>query len=158
MTDNLRLLNKQAFSPFLEATVPSEVKDVRINSQRNILAIDVEHRSALEVLRKITSLQDIKVRGHATPYGDTTIGVVDTSFPEKDLPIRIKPADEGIVIRQCYKGMKIGHVTAVSGRATVCPKCARPHKASDCSEYTLKCANCVEPRDDSSKKCPRMKM
>ncbi|KAH9374160.1 hypothetical protein HPB48_005429 [Haemaphysalis longicornis] len=131
-TDNLRLLNKQAVSAFLEATVPGGVKDVSINSRRNILAIDVEHRSALVALRKIASLQDIKVRAHATPYGDTTIGVIhdiDMSIPENDLPILIKPADEGIVIRQ----------------------------ASDCSGDTLKCANCEGPHDASSKKCPRMK-
>ncbi|KAH9380941.1 hypothetical protein HPB48_008398 [Haemaphysalis longicornis] len=183
-TDNLRMLNKQAVSAFLEAAVPGEVKDVRINPRRNILAIDVEHRSALEVLRKITSLQDIKVRAHDTPYGDTTVGViydVDASIPEKDLPILIKPAHEGIIIRRvsrigtsrclkivfkgdslpahvkCHKCMKIGHVAAVCGSATVCPKCAGPHKASDCSEGTLKCANCEGPHDASSKKCPRMK-
>ncbi|KAH9376515.1 hypothetical protein HPB48_006600 [Haemaphysalis longicornis] len=171
-TDNLRLLNEQAVSAFLEATVPGEVKDVRINSRRNILAIDVEHRSALEVLRKITSLHDIKVRAHATTIG--AIYDIDTSIPQKDLPIltKPKPADEGIVIRQvsrigtstclkivfrgdslpahvkvghfrqrvrhyvpkplqCCKCMKIGHVAAVCGTATVCPKCAGPHKDSD---------------------------
>ncbi|KAH9383729.1 hypothetical protein HPB48_025495 [Haemaphysalis longicornis] len=182
-TDNLRMLNKQAVSAFLEAAVPGEVKDVRINFRRNILAIDVEPRSALEVLRKITSLQDIKMRAHGTPYGDTTVGViydVDASTSEKDLPILIKPAHEGIVIRRvsrigtsrclkiifkgdsllahCHKCMKIGHVAAVCGSATVCPKCTGPHKASDCSEGTLKCANCEGPHDASSKKCPRMKM
>ncbi|KAH9383257.1 hypothetical protein HPB48_024374 [Haemaphysalis longicornis] len=97
-TNNLRMLNKQAVSAFLEATVPGEVKDVRIRSQGR-----EEHRSALEVLRKITSLQNIKVRAPDTPYGDTTVGViyeVDVSIPEKDLPILVKPADEGIVIRQ----------------------------------------------------------
>lgn len=45
------MLDKQAVSGFVEAAVPGEVKDVRINSRRNILAIDLEHRSALEVLR-----------------------------------------------------------------------------------------------------------
>ncbi|KAH9361945.1 hypothetical protein HPB48_003646 [Haemaphysalis longicornis] len=102
-TDNLRLLKKQSVSAFLEATVPGEVKDVRINSRRNILTIDVEDRAALEALRKITSLQDIKLRAHATPYVDMTIGViydVDTCILDKDLRILIKPADEGIVIRQ----------------------------------------------------------
>lgn len=79
-TDNLRMLNKPAVSTFLEAAVPGEVKDVRINSRRNILAIDVEHRSALEVLRKITSLQDIKVRAHDTPYGDTAVASFMTSM------------------------------------------------------------------------------
>lgn len=200
-TDNLRMLNKQAVSTFLEATVPGEVKDVRINSRRNILAIDVEHRSALEVLRNITSLQNIKVRAHDPPYGDTTAGViydVDVSIPEKDLRILVKPANEGVVIRQvsrigtsrcvkiifkgdslpahvkvghfrqpvrpyvpkplqCHKCLKIGHVAAVCGSATVCSKCAGPHKTSDCSEGTLKCANCEGPHDASSKKCPRMK-
>ncbi|KAH9360524.1 hypothetical protein HPB48_019020 [Haemaphysalis longicornis] len=195
-TDNLRMLNKQAVSAFLEAAVPGEVKVVRINSRRNILAIDVEHRSALEVLRKITSLQDIKVRAHDTPYGDMTVGIiydVDASIPEKDLPRLIKPAHEGIVIRrvsrigtsrclkivfkgdslpahvkvghfrqlvrpyapkplQCHKCMKIGHVAAFCGSASVCPKCAGPHKASDCSEGTLKCVNCEGPHDASSKK------
>ncbi|KAH9370960.1 hypothetical protein HPB48_013394 [Haemaphysalis longicornis] len=95
-TDSLRMLNKQAVSAFLEATVPGEVKDVKNNSRRSILAIDVEHRSALEVLRTITSLQNIKVRAHDTPYGDTTVGViydVDESIPENGLPILIKPAD-----------------------------------------------------------------
>lgn len=200
-TDNLRLLNKQAVSAFLEATVPGQVKDVRINSRRNILAIDVEHRSALEALRKITSLQDIKVRAHDTPYGDTTAGViydVDASIPEKDLTILIKPADGGIVIRkvsrigtsrcvkivfkgdslpahvkvghfrqpvrpyvpkplQCHKCLKIGHVAAVCVSATTCPRCAGPHKGSDCSEGTLRCANCQGAHDASSKACPRMK-
>lgn len=102
-TDNLRMLNKQAVSAFLEAPVPGEVKDVRTKFRQNISAIDVEHRSALEVLRKITSLQDIKVRAYGTPYGDTTVGIIydiDASISEKDPPILIKPADEGTVIRQ----------------------------------------------------------
>ncbi|KAH9380691.1 hypothetical protein HPB48_022828 [Haemaphysalis longicornis] len=53
--------------------------------------------------------------------------------------------------------MKIGHVAAVWRSATVCPKCGGPHKDSDCSEDTLKCANCGLPHDASSKKCPNMK-
>ncbi|KAH9359981.1 hypothetical protein HPB48_002849 [Haemaphysalis longicornis] len=141
-TDNLRLLNKHAVSAFLEATVPGEVKDVIIISWPNILAIDVEHRSALEVLRKITSVQEIKVRAHATLSGDTTVGViydVDASIPAKELPLLTKPADEGIVIRgvsrigtsRClnivFRGDSLpAHVTVGHFRQTVLPYVPKP--------------------------------
>ncbi|KAH9372175.1 hypothetical protein HPB48_011704 [Haemaphysalis longicornis] len=155
-TNNLRMLNKQAVSAFLVAAVPGEVKGVRINSRRNILAIDVEHRSALEVLRKITSLQDIKVRAHGTPYRDTMVGViydVDASIPEKDLPILIKPAHEGIVIRRVSR-IGTSRCLKIVFKGDSLPAHV---KASDCSEGTLKCANCEGPHGASSKKCPRMK-
>ncbi|KAH9367410.1 hypothetical protein HPB48_004005 [Haemaphysalis longicornis] len=140
-TDNLRMHNKQAVSAFLEAAVPGEVKD---------------HRSALEVLRKITSLQDIKVRAHDTPYGDTTVGVIydaDASIPEKDLPILIKPAHEGIVIRRVSR-IGTSRCLKIVFKGDSLPAQV---KASDGSEGTLKCANCEGPHDASSKKCPRMK-
>ncbi|KAH9375676.1 hypothetical protein HPB48_016636 [Haemaphysalis longicornis] len=173
-TDNLRMLNKQAVSAFLEATVPGKVKDVRINSRRNILAIDVEHRSAQEVLRKITSLQHIKVRAHDTPYGDTTVGVIydfDVSIPEKDLPILVKPADEGIVIRQvsrigtsrCVKiifkddslpaHVKLGHfhqpVRPYVPKPLQCHKCLNiGHVATVCGS-TAVCSKCARPHKTS---------
>ncbi|KAH9374357.1 hypothetical protein HPB48_013413 [Haemaphysalis longicornis] len=70
-TDNLTLLIKQAVSAFLEATVPGEDKDVRINSRWNILAIDVEHRRTSPCLIEEVSTYKVAVlkqmvRDHST--------------------------------------------------------------------------------------------
>lgn len=57
---------------------------------------------------------------------------------------------------QCYKCLKIGHVTAVCRSSPVSPKCAGPHKGNDSNEGTFKCTNCQGPHDASAKVCSRI--
>ncbi|KAH9372537.1 hypothetical protein HPB48_000279 [Haemaphysalis longicornis] len=58
---------------------------------------------------------------------------------------------------QCHKCLKIGHVSSVCGRATVCSKCSGSHDAKACTVGVLKCANCQGTHDASSKTCSRLK-
>ncbi|KAH9362717.1 hypothetical protein HPB48_001186 [Haemaphysalis longicornis] len=101
--DDLRILNRQAISVFLEASLPGEVKEVRINSLNNVLAIDVKRPTSVETLRQFTMLGEIKVHAYIPPDEDTAVGViydVDVSIPDDDLPVLIRPATDGSVIKQ----------------------------------------------------------
>ncbi|XP_049527233.1 uncharacterized protein LOC125947003 [Dermacentor silvarum] len=112
-TDNLNRLNRQAISIYLESLAPGEIKDVRINNRKNVLAIDVTNRSALDPLMKITQLDNIKVRCHTPQTLETTAGVVyniDVSICDSDLPILIKTTTESIPIIQAHR---IGKSTCV---------------------------------------------
>lgn len=55
-SSNLRLLNRQKLSVFLEGVVPKEIKDIRINTRKNVLPIDVYNGSALGKLQQISEL------------------------------------------------------------------------------------------------------
>lgn len=59
---NLRVLNRQALSVFLEGKAPNEIKEVRLNTRKNVLAVDTTRGTTLETLRQITDLGNIKVR------------------------------------------------------------------------------------------------
>ncbi|KAH9372642.1 hypothetical protein HPB48_007828 [Haemaphysalis longicornis] len=100
---NLRMLNRQAISVSLEAILPGKIKEVRINTRNNILAIDVERSAAVETVRQLTMLGEMKVRAYISPGQGASVGVVydvDVSIPDADLPILIKPATEGATIKQ----------------------------------------------------------
>lgn len=63
-------LNRQAISVRLEALVPSEITDVRIHTRKNILAVNVKNRSALDILSTVKVLGTIMF---ATKYHRRTI-------------------------------------------------------------------------------------
>ncbi|KAH9370015.1 hypothetical protein HPB48_001892 [Haemaphysalis longicornis] len=97
------MLNRQAISVSLEAILPGKIKKVRINTRKNILAIDVEHSSEVEMLHQLTVLGEMKVRAYISAGQGASVGVVydvDVSIPDADLPILIKPATEGTTIKQ----------------------------------------------------------
>lgn len=197
-TDNLRCLNRQAVSTHLEALVPNEIKDIRVNTRKNVVAIDVEHAAALDSLRKVTELDGIKVHPHIPLGKESSTGViydVDETIADTDLSILIKPATENTVIAnvfrlgtsrcvkivfkgeslpthvkvghfrhavrpfvpkplQCWKCMKLGHVSSVCKNTSVCSRCTGPHTTDTCEASVLKCTNCSGPHDASSKECP----
>ncbi|XP_075750758.1 uncharacterized protein LOC142817591 [Rhipicephalus microplus] len=94
-TDNIRHLNRQAVSAQLEALVPTEIKDVRVNTHENVRAIDVNHAAALHILRKVTGLNGMAVRSHIPLGKEVIAGViydVDETIVNTYFPILIKPA------------------------------------------------------------------
>lgn len=166
-SDNLNRLNRQATSVALEALVPGEIKDVRINARKNILAIDVTNRSALDVLSNVKVLDNINVRCYKQDEYVSTAGVVydvDNSISDADLPILIKPATEGIAILQArrigksncvkltFKGdslpshVKVGHFRQVVRpfvpKPLQCRKCQRIGHVSAVCTNTAVCSRC----------------
>ena len=104
--ESMNRLNRQATSMTLEALVPGQIKDVRLNGRKNVLAIDVTQRAALDVLSKVNVLGNIDVRSYIPDGKDSTAGViydVDTSISESDFPILIKPVTEGFIILQARR-------------------------------------------------------
>lgn len=183
-TDNLRVLNRQALSLYLENTVPNEIKDVRLNTRKNIMAIDVKNSSALNTLQHITQLGNIKVRSIVPADGATVTGVIydiDNEISNADLPILIKPASENNVIvyvgrlgntrcvRITFKGdclpsyVKVGHF-----RHPVRPYVPRPMQCFNCQKMghvkgvcrnSAICPRCAEPHPEdkcsaTTLKCP----
>ncbi|XP_049273403.1 uncharacterized protein LOC125759130 [Rhipicephalus sanguineus] len=149
-TDSLRVLNRQALSLYLENTVPNEIKDVRLNTRRNILAVDVMNPSALSTLQQVTKLGNITVKSIIPADGATTAGVIydiDTEIPNVDLPVLIKPASQDNVIvnvgrlgntrcvRVTFKGdclpsyVKVGHF-----RHQVRPFIPKPMQCFNCQK------------------------
>ncbi|XP_037520998.1 uncharacterized protein LOC119397645 [Rhipicephalus sanguineus] len=145
---NLRLLNRQVLSVLLEETAPNQIKDVRINARKNVLAVDVLHRSALQSLRYITVIDKVKVRSMISTGCNGTVGViydVDLSIPPDDLPVLIKSTTEGTLIthitrlgnsrclRLVFEGdslpshVKVGHV-----RHSVRPYVPKPLQCYKC--------------------------
>ena len=195
---DMRCLNRQAVSVQLEALVPNEIKEVRVNSRKNILAIDVNHVTALDTLREVTELNGMEVRSHIPLGKEVSTGViydVDEAITNTDLPVLIKPASGDTIIAsvcrigtsrcvriifkgeslpshvkvghfrhavrpfvpkplQCWKCMKLGHVSSVCRNATVCSRCTEPHTTDTCDATIQKCSNCNGPHDASSKDCP----
>lgn len=50
-TDDLNRLNRQSISVALEALVPNEITDEKINTCKNIFAVVVKGRAVLDILR-----------------------------------------------------------------------------------------------------------
>lgn len=166
---NLRLLNRQVLSVLLEETAPNEIKDVRINARKNVLAVDVMHRSALQSLRHITEIGNVKVRPMVATGCNGTVGViydVDLSISANDLPILIKPATEGTRIthitrlgnsrclRLVFEGdslpsyVKVGHVRhsvrPYIPKPLQCYKCFKMGHVKGVCENKVVCPRCAE--------------
>ncbi|KAH9361886.1 hypothetical protein HPB48_003705 [Haemaphysalis longicornis] len=170
--DNLRMLNRQAISVSLEAILPGKIKEVRINTRKNILAIDVEHSAAVETLHQLTVVGEMKVRAYISAGQGASVDVVydvDVSIPDADLPILIKPATEATTIKQvtrlgksrCVKlvfqgdripaHVKVGHfrhaVRPFVPKPLQCHKCLKiGHVSSVCGRATLS-SKCSGPHD-----------
>ncbi|KAH9370725.1 hypothetical protein HPB48_013968 [Haemaphysalis longicornis] len=166
------MLNRQAISVFLEAILPGKIKKVRINSRKDISAIDVGHSAAVESLHQLTTVGEMKVRAYISPGQGTSVGVVydvEVSTLYADLPILIKPAMEGAIIKQvtrlgksrCVKlvlhgdgipaHVKVGHfrhaVQLFVPKLLQCHKCLNiGHVSSVCVRATV-CSKCSGLRD-----------
>ncbi|XP_065312437.1 uncharacterized protein [Dermacentor albipictus] len=166
---NLRLLNRQVLSAFLEGIAPNEIKDVRINARKNVLAVDVLHRSALQSLRHVTEIDKVQVRSMIPTGCNGTVGViydVDISIPTNDLPILIKPSTEGTLIThitrlgntRCLKlwfegdslpsHVKVGHVRhpvrPYVPKPLQCYKCCKMGHVKGVCRNNLVCPRCAE--------------
>lgn len=174
-TANLRLLNRQVLSLLLEKIAPDEIKDVRINSRKNVLAVDVLHRSAIKGLRSITEIDNIKVQSVIPLGGDSAAGViydVDVAISNDDLPILIKPISEGTFITKvtrlgssrCVKvvfegdslpsHVKVGHVRhpvrPFVPKPLQCFKCCKiGHVKGVCVNNTV-CPRCSESHSEDA--------
>lgn len=183
-TANLRILNRQALSLYLENIVPNEIKDIRINTRKNILAIDVRNPSALNTLQHVSELGNIKVRSIIPANGDTVTGVIydiDTEIANEDLPVLIKPVSENNVIvhagrlgnsrcvRITFKGdclpsyVKVGHfrhqVRPFIPKPMQCFKCQKIGHVKGVCRNSAVCPRCAEhhSEDDcnaTTLKCP----
>lgn len=183
-TDNLRVLNRQALSLFLENTVPNEIKDVRINTRKNVLAVDVMTTSALSPLQRITQLGNIRVRSIVPADGTIIAGVIydiDIEIPDTDLPVLIKPASESNVIvhvgrlgktrcvKLTFKGdclpsyVKVGHfrhpVRPFVPKPLQCYNCQRIGHVKGVCTNSATCPRCAEPHSEQNcnatvLKCP----
>ncbi|KAH7950641.1 hypothetical protein HPB51_028323 [Rhipicephalus microplus] len=101
--DSMNRLNRQVTSMSLEALVPRQITDVRINGRKNVLAIDVTQRTALDVLTKVNPLGNINVHSFIPDGKDSKAGViynVDTSISNIVFPILIKPVTEATIFLQ----------------------------------------------------------
>lgn len=166
---SLRTLNRQALSMFLEGVAPNEIREVRINTRKNILAVDATNCSALDKLRKITDLGGIKVRPRVPLDESSMAGVIydiDLAIANSDLPILIKPVTEGVIIthvlrlgnsrcvKLIFKGdsipshVKVGHfrhaVRPFVPKPLQCHNCMKiGHVKGVCTKSTV-CPRCAE--------------
>lgn len=170
---NLRLLNRQVLSAFLEGLVPNEIKDVRINPRKNVLAVDVLHRSALQSLRNMTEIDNVKVRSVIPTGCNGSVGViydVDVSIPTDDFPVLIKPTTEGALIThiarlghsRCLKlvfegdslpsHVKVGHVRhqvrPYIPKPLQCYKCYKIGHVKGVCTNNVVCPRCAEPHSE----------
>ncbi|KAH9378464.1 hypothetical protein HPB48_017068 [Haemaphysalis longicornis] len=102
------MVNRQAISVSLEAILPGKIKEVRIKHRKNILGIDVELRDRAEALHQLTMLGQMQVHRYLSPGQGAPVGVindVDVSIPDADLPIPLKPATGGAIIKH---GSRLG--------------------------------------------------
>lgn len=169
-TVSLRAVNRQVLSVFLEGIAPNEIKDVRLNTRKNILAVDMMNASALDKFRRISDLAGIKVRSIIPMDGACVAGVVydiDLAIVNSDLPILIKPADAGVVItgafrlgntrcvKLVFKGdslpshVKVGHfrhpVRPFMPKPLQCHNCMKlGHVKGVCTSSAV-CPRCAEP-------------
>lgn len=183
-TDSLRGLNRQALSVYLENITPNQIKEIRLNARKNILAIDVLNPRALNALQKVTQLGNINVKSIIPADSTTSTGVIydiATEIPNSDLSVLIKPANEDNVIvnvsrlgnthcvRITFKGdclpshVKVGHfrhqVRPFIPKPMRCHKCQKIGHVQGACRNSEVCPRCSEPHTEDKcsatiLKCP----
>ncbi|XP_049276264.1 uncharacterized protein LOC119374771 [Rhipicephalus sanguineus] len=181
-SDNLRHLNRQTISRKLESLAPNEIKDVRVNPRKNVLAIDVIHQASLLALTRVTDFDGIKVRAHLPLNKDMVVGViydVDISIPCGDLAMLIKEVSDHSNIVQVsrlgnsrcvkivFKGdilpshVKVGHfrhvVRPFTPRPLQCRKCQKMGHVSGVCRNVAICPRCAEPHNAESCRATALK-
>ena len=179
---NMKRLNRQSVSVLLEGLVPNEITDVRVNTRKNVLAIDVSNAAALNTLRNVTELDGMKVRSYIPVGYSVVTGViydVDTAIPSSDFDILVKPASEASVIAKVvrlgnsrclkivFKGdslpshVKVGHfrhpVRPFIPKPLQCHNCMKMgHVRSVCENKTV-CPRCAETHSEDDCKATILK-
>ncbi|KAH8008903.1 hypothetical protein HPB51_007559 [Rhipicephalus microplus] len=146
--DSMNRLNRHVTSMSLEALVPGQIPDVRINGHKKVLAIDATQRTALEILTKVNVLGNINVRSFIPDDKDSRAGViydVDTSVSVIDFPNVIKTVMEPSIIFQARRLENSRCVKLVF----------KGDKASQAEHR--KSGNRQGPHEASSKQCPNVK-
>lgn len=94
----------------LEALVPYDVKEVKVDARKNILAIRNNNVTALNTLREATDPDGMEVRSHIPLSKDVSTGVtydVDEAITNTDPPLLVKPASGDTVIESvCRLGRR----------------------------------------------------
>ncbi|KAH7961489.1 hypothetical protein HPB52_009386 [Rhipicephalus sanguineus] len=88
-TDILNSLNRQSLSEYFERIAPGQVEEIRINTRKNILSVEVNSKTILDTLKAIVQLGNIPVYAFSAYDKETTIGViydVDEEITDSSLP------------------------------------------------------------------------
>lgn len=87
-TCSLGAMNKLKLSRFLEALAPGLIKEARVNSRKNLIAVDANNVTAVDILLATTSLCGADVRAYLPRAKNTVIGVirdVDADIPDEEI-------------------------------------------------------------------------
>lgn len=87
-THSLYSINKLKLSRFLEVLAPGHIKEARVNPRKNVIAVDANSSTAVEILLATTSLCGADVRAYLPRDKNTVIGVirdVDADIPEGEI-------------------------------------------------------------------------
>lgn len=71
--DNPTAISKRDVSMFLEDLAPGQIKDVRFNPLRNVIAVDAMNALSVEALLKVTSNEGESVRLYVPCRPNTTV-------------------------------------------------------------------------------------
>lgn len=86
-TDSLSSISRLKLSNVLQTIAPDEIKEVRVNTKKNLIAIDVVNACALDKLLLVTEICSISVRAYVPGGRNTIAGViqdVDAEITEQD--------------------------------------------------------------------------
>lgn len=81
-------ISRSQLSKFLEALAPGEIKEARVNTRKNVVAVDACGQTAVSNLLSTSALCGVPVRSYLPRGKDTIVGViqdVDVDIPDKDL-------------------------------------------------------------------------
>lgn len=170
-TGNLNSLNRQALTAYLGRLAPGQIREVRINPRRNILAVDVDTRTTLNALKAVTQLGSIPVRSFVVHGGCTIAGVisdVDTDIDDSDLSTLITSTahitdihrfGRSRCVKIVFEGnnlpshVKVGYVRhpvrPYVPRPLQCRKCQKLGHVSAVCVNRLTCPRCSGDHDES---------
>lgn len=171
-TDNLTAISKRGVSMFLENLAPGQIKEVRFNPLRNVIAVDAINALTMEALLKVTNIGGVSVRPYVPRGPNTTVGVitgVDTDISEDDLMKDISASRKVIYVRRFGSSLSVkivfagdalpSHVKAdlirypvrpFVPRATQCSKCWKVGHVIGVCNKPVTCSRCGGTHDDGS--------
>ncbi|KAG0443801.1 hypothetical protein HPB47_014512 [Ixodes persulcatus] len=173
---SVRALSRPHLNALFGSVASQQVKEIRVNGRKPLIAVDVLTEEAVPALLQIQKIGETPVDARVPWRVRHTAGVVrdvDQALTDKEILEALRaPAHQVLDVRRLGKSSAvrvtfagkdlphyvhmgaIGHVAVACQKEQTCANCSGGHESTACDSETSRCINCGKGHAATSGQCP----